>query len=95
MSARVDVSCRSAGDGWSCSVTVADAEGQTRHEVTVSAAERERFGPAATPERLVEESFQFLLEREHKEQILRQFAISAIERYFPDYGAAIAGRVSS
>jgi hypothetical protein len=95
LSARVEVSCRSVEDGWACTATVVDVDGQTRHEVTVSGAERERFAPNVTPEQLVEESFRFLLEREPKEAILRQFAISAIERYFPDYGAAISERMSS
>jgi len=74
---------------------VADAGSQTRHEVTVSGAERERFAPDVTPEWLVEESFRFLLEREPKEAILRQFALSEIERYFPEYEATISRRLSS
>jgi hypothetical protein len=35
-------------------------------------------------ERLVEESFRFLLERESKESILQNFALPVIEQYFPD-----------
>jgi len=33
----------------------------------------------------VRESFRFLLEREPKESILREFDLSVIKRYFPDY----------
>ena len=38
-------------------------------------------------------SFEFLLEREPKELILRQFALPAIGRYFPDYPAEIRKRL--
>lgn len=34
---------------------------------------------------LVRQSFQFLLENEPKESILRQFNLRDIERYFPNY----------
>ncbi len=36
-------------------------------------------------EKLVDESFRFLLEREPKESIMKKFEISVIERYFPEY----------
>lgn len=34
---------------------------------------------------LVEASFAFLLEREPKESILREFDLTVIGRYFPEY----------
>ena len=93
MSTRVEVSCRSADDGWVCTAIVIDSSSESRHEVTVSSAERTRLAPEVTAQQLVEESFHFLLEREPKEAILRQFAISEIERYFPDYKAIIGDRL--
>jgi hypothetical protein len=36
-----------------------------------------------TPERCLEAAFQFLLDREPKESILRRFDVMAISRYFP------------
>jgi hypothetical protein len=88
----LDVACVPEGDGWSCRVTVSDDDGtQTDHRVSVSRAELERFGgPAGEPHLLVNASFRFLLSREPKESILRRFAISDIERYFPDYPHAVA-----
>ena len=41
--------------------------------------------PNLKPEKLVESSFIFLLEREPKEMILRNFDIQIISRYFPEY----------
>jgi hypothetical protein len=62
--------------------------------VTVSPAELRRFAPgAADPARLVEASFDFLLEREPPESILSRFALSVIERYFPEYPREITRRL--
>jgi hypothetical protein len=72
-------------------VTVTDARGSTHHEVAVWPSDVERYAPGATPEQLLEASFEFLLQREPKESILRRFELPAIERYFPEYPASIAG----
>jgi hypothetical protein len=42
---------------------------------------------------LVRESFEFLLEREPKESIMRSFELSVIERYFPEYTGEIVKRL--
>ncbi len=41
------------------------------------------------PEELLQKSFQFLLEREPKESILKKFDLSVIQRYFPEYESTI------
>ena len=71
-------------------VTVEDAGGSTRHEVTVWPSDIERYAPGAMPEELIEASFVFLLEREPKEAIMSRFELPVIERYFPDYRTHIA-----
>jgi hypothetical protein len=45
-------------------------------------------------ERAVRESFEFLLEREPASSILPQFSLSDITRYFPEYPAELARRLS-
>ncbi len=75
-------------------VEVREAGGSTRHAVRVDGAALERFGGGVTAEKLLEESFVFLLEREPKEAILRRFEISVIERYFPEYPGEIRRRLS-
>jgi hypothetical protein len=82
-----------SGEGTRFSVVVRDDDDSaTTHDVTVPGPDWERFGRAFdTREQLVEASFRFLLEREPKESILRSFELGAIERYFPDYAATIAG----
>jgi hypothetical protein len=66
-------------------VTVEDHHGRTVHDVTVTPDDVTRYAPGTTPERLVQASFEFLLEREPKEAILSRFALPVIERYFADY----------
>jgi hypothetical protein len=43
--------------------------------------------------RLVRASFEFLLEREPKESIMRSFDLGVIERYFPEYANEIVRRL--
>jgi len=58
----------------------------TRHWVTISGADCDRLaGGSCSPERCVEAAFQFLLEREPKEAILRRFNVNDIQRYFPEF----------
>jgi len=70
-------------------VTVQDGTSVTSHDVTVWPSDVERYAPGATPEALVHASFEFLLQREPKEAILRRFELPVIERYFPEYAATI------
>jgi hypothetical protein len=74
-------------------VIVKEGQGETRHRVTLQKADYERLsGNRADPERLVTESFRFLLEREPKESILRSFDLTVISRYFPEYEREIVER---
>ena len=74
-------------------VTVDEGSSKTEHEVTVTAADVARYAPSATPEALLVASFEFLLENEPKESIMRRFDLPVIERYFPEYGREIGRRV--
>ncbi len=62
----------------------------TTHMVTVDPAYHEKLtGGHVTAEKLVEQSFEFLLERESNTSILRSFELPVIGRYFPEYEATI------
>jgi hypothetical protein len=75
---------------------VGDDTSATTHWVTVSQAELLNLAPGhAEPSVLVRRSFEFLLEREPRESILRQFELSVIGRYFPEYQAVISGRLDA
>lgn len=80
-------------EGDSYDVTVREEGGASRHRVTVTDADHVRFGPGASKEELLEESFRFLLEREPRESILEEFELPVIARYFPDYPSQIQERL--
>lgn len=75
-------------------VEVRDGGSSTRHTVRLDATALERYGSGAPANRLLEESFRFLLEREPKEAILRRFEISVIGRYFPEFESEIRRRIA-
>lgn len=83
-------------EGNTYDVTVDDGRGAaSHHTVTVWPSDVERYAPGAAPEALLEASFRFLLEREPKEAILARFELPVIERYFPEYGAAVGGLIEA
>jgi hypothetical protein len=82
---RIDVHCTPTIDRHRCEVEVVDRGSTSHHAVEVSWAELDRWGMGRSPEDLVRDSFRFLLEREPKESILREFKLSLIGRYFPEY----------
>jgi hypothetical protein len=83
----IGVTVRDSGDGHVAEVTVKGRE-TTSHRVRVSPAERERYGGDDVAD-LVKRSFEFLLAREPNTSILREFELSTIERYFPEYAREI------
>ena len=76
---------------YNVSVTAATS---TSHTVTVEPdyAAKLCAGRAST-ERLLEASFEFLLEREPNTSILRSFALPVIGQYFPEYESTIATKL--
>jgi hypothetical protein len=90
----VNVRARRDGAGWRCEVAVDHAGRHTEHSVTVTEADLKRWGQGAEKrdvEDLVIRSFEFLLEREQADSILRSFDLSVIQRYFPEYDRLLGG----
>lgn len=81
------------GDG-AFRVEILEGQGRTTHEVTVPETLAVEFGVRDDPERLVRESFRFLLEREPASSILPRFSLEEISRYFPEYREELARRLS-
>jgi hypothetical protein len=75
---------------WRYEVEVTESDGsgsQTTHQVTMN---RDYYMSltdkgSTIPEEFVKKSFEFLLERESKDSILRQFDISQINDFFSEY----------
>jgi len=74
-------------------VEVHEGASRTIHTVTASSDDLKRYGATVQPETLIEKSFEFLLEREPKESILRAFDLPVIEQYFPDFPKNIGLRL--
>jgi hypothetical protein len=82
----LQIECSPANGRWMCEVRVGDDAGATRHQVEVPADCLERLTPGDdSPQRLVDESFRFLLEREPREAIMTRFELPIITRFFPEW----------
>lgn len=72
--------------GWRFIVTLTDDSGQENvYHVSMDKDFLLRIGKEYSPEKIVKKSFEFLLEKEPKEEILAEFDISLISHYYPDY----------
>lgn len=94
---QIDARCEAADEGWRCRVLVRDDRGTSAHDVTVGSDDAVRLaaaGDSGDVERLVYETFDFLLEREPKESILSSFDVSVVSRYFSEYEHEIQSRLA-
>jgi len=82
----------SARDEW---LVIIKGAVTTRHRVRVGNADLNRLGQGQPAERLIEESFRFLLEREPNSSILPSFDLTIIGRYFPEYETEIRTRLEN
>jgi len=81
-------------DGWTFTVQVQENNGTTEHRVKMSHADYDRLTTkAVSPEECIRKSFEFLLERESKESILREFDVMKIAHYFPEYPKELERRI--
>jgi hypothetical protein len=68
----------------------------TNHKVSVPERMLDDIGlPRLDPLHLVEESFEFLLEREPNTSIMKEFALTDIARFFPEYVEEMRTRLAS
>lgn len=87
-----EITVEAAGDE-TFRVQVSEGGTRTTHRVTARLDQQRRYAAGTPAERLIEESFRFLLEREPKEAILQVFELSVIEQYFPEFGEEIGRRL--
>tara|TARA_B100000768_G_C11116111_1_gene305426 strand:- start:192 stop:458 length:267 start_codon:yes stop_codon:yes gene_type:complete len=72
------------------SVTVTNSA-TTTHIVTISdEAHSKLTGGKISKEKLLEKSFEFLLQREPNTSILAKFKLEVISQYFPDFGQEVS-----
>jgi len=73
---------------------VVEGASQTVHRVHMSQEYyRELCGATVTHEYVLIQAFRFLLEREPNTSILREFDITDINRFFPEFEAVIKDRL--
>jgi hypothetical protein len=70
-------------------VTIVEGASKSIHEVTATKKHVDLLCGDCEPERLVEASIRFLLDREAKESIMTSFDLDLIASYFPEYATAI------
>jgi len=93
MAAKIDVEVLADG---AFRVRVTEGASQSSHRVTLKPEDYARLTNGKTePAELVRRSFEFLLEREPKESILRQFDLAVISRYFPEFDREIQRRLAA
>lgn len=75
-------------------VQVRDNGSESVHRVTVPESLIEELGISGSDyERVVRESFDFLLEREPASSIMSEFSLEVIPRYFPEYKEELSKRL--
>ncbi len=83
--AEISVALSETSTGWKADVTVAERS-SSHFTVTLDRTYYQQLTAGDyTPEKLIQASFEFLLEREPKESILSTFDLPVIGRYFPEY----------
>jgi len=76
---------RETDSGWIFIVAVKD-QNSTKHEVKLYEDDWQNIcAGAVSPDELIVKSFEFLLEHEPKESILKKFNLTDIGHYFPEY----------
>jgi len=88
----VEARCVPDGAGYRCLVNVLDATSTSRYIVRVTRRDVDRWGHGRSVEELVADSFAFLLDREPRASILKEFDLSVIQRYFPEFSAVMTER---
>jgi hypothetical protein len=90
----VTVECAPTSRGWDCDVEISDGDRSSRHNVRVSREDLERWGRSGEhdPDSLVERAFEYLLQHEGPEQILKSFELEVVSRYFPDFDGEMRRR---
>lgn len=81
----IEVNTRQTNMGWRFSVSVTDQSSISLYQVSMDQDFLTRIGSHHQPEKIIEKSFEFLLENEPKEQILQEFDVTTISHYYPHF----------
>jgi len=93
MSGPIAVACDPHEGGWRCTVTIGTDADATTHTVAFDRETLDDLAAGATPARLVRTAFEFLLEREPRESILRSFELPIISQFFAEFADEMRRRL--
>ena len=78
-------------EGWQFVVWVGEEEAKTEHIVNLDREYWQKLTKGVgAPADLIKKSFEFLLERESSESILKLFDLRVIKKYFPEFEKEIS-----
>lgn len=83
-----DIEVQAVGDE-TFGVTIVENGSKSVHEVTATKKVVDLLCADCEPEKVVEASIRFLLDREPKESIMTRFDLDVIVQFFPDYPTAV------
>jgi len=67
-------------------VIISEKDSQSRHRVSLNKADYQHLTDGdVKPEKLIRKAFEYLLSKEPKERILKEFDFTLIGRYFPNF----------
>ena len=82
----IDVNTQSETDSkYVLDASVTEKGSTLSFQVTLDKEDYNSLSAGRTLEDFIKDSFQFLLERESKEMILRSFNVKVISQYFPEF----------
>ena len=89
----IDVKIISQDDNYTFDATVNEEISSTRHLVTMEKDFFNNLNTEVNPEKVIEESFLFLLTKEPKEMIYSKFDVSIISSYYHDFLDYLSGKI--
>ena len=90
----IKVKTRATNLGWHFDVTLNESTNPSFYKVSMDKDFLTRIGADFHPEKVVEKSFEFLLEKEPKERILQEFDIVMISHYYPEFISELSKRLT-
>ncbi len=83
---KIKTSSKTEENKWVFSVEVVEGDNKTVHTVDIDRSYYNKLtNGKIKPEDLIKKSFEFLLAREPKESILKEFNLMVISNYFPEF----------
>jgi hypothetical protein len=91
---QIQVRTQPSNLGWHFKVVIQEDSTYSEHLVSMDKDFYSRLSTTAEPEKVVKTCFTFLLEKEPVNQIMKEFDVAVIERYFPEFMRELEKRLT-